>query len=402
MKLVQELEDAIKEMHNHGITRQILREKYHLTEYGAVKFTDIVSTRHEQLDSRGKKKFFTDKEISDYTQETLNETIPVELNHSEEMRTPQHEAQKLTNSAKSYLVSLEKQVKEADTPTIEWSEEAETSEEGVDIVWHETDAHFGAIVENEHGETIYDTSIAKDRFRKRYKEFNDLLESYAGRVDTIHFLLGGDLVEGTGIFHGQSHEVDGYINNQFDTAREEYFKQIKALISEAQARAAKLQIVTVPGNHGDVKVSSSSNKANFDDLLYNSLRHMTAIYLEDHDMQESVRFVHSDRTTGVTFPLRNYTGYLTHGQQMKEHVGTSSGKKDALARKDKFGFDVLFRGHYHMNKVEPVNGAPIVMTNSPKPGGSFEDSIAAYGSAGGAFYVASDNDVLEAVKYIKY
>lgn len=402
MKIVQEFENALKEMQSHGVTRATLRNKYHMTEYGAKKFTDLTTTREEEIDDRGKKKFHTDKDVFDYSQETLNETIPVELNHSEELRKTQGEKQSLTNTAQNYLEQLETEVKEAETPSIEWSEEAENNSNGVDIVWHETDAHFGAVVENEHGETIYDSSIAKDRFLKRYESFNNLLESYAGKVDTIHFLLGGDLVEGTGIFHGQGHEVDGYINNQFDTAREEYFKQIKALISEAQARNAKLQIITVPGNHGDVRVSSSSNKANFDDLLYNSLRHMTAIYLEDHKMRESVRFKHSDRTTGVTFPLRNHTGYLTHGQNMKEHVGTASGKRDALAKKDRFGFDILFRGHYHMNKIEPVNGAPIVMTNSPKPGGSYEDSISAYGSPGSAFYVVSDKNVLEDVKYIKY
>ena len=212
MKIVQEFEDALEEMRDHGITRGTLRNKYHMTEYGAVKFTDLVADREEELDGRGKKKFYTDKEPFNHSQEILNETIPTENNHSKELRITQNQKQKLTNRARNFLEQLEKEVKEAETQPIEWSEDVETSEEGIDLIWHETDAHFGALSENEYGEIIYDSDVATDRLHTRLKRFEKLATTKCleqdKEIDTIHFLLGGDWMEGTAIYHGQGHEVD--------------------------------------------------------------------------------------------------------------------------------------------------------------------------------------------------
>jgi len=406
VKIVQEFEDALKEMRDHGITRGTLRRKHHMTTYGAQKFTDLVADREKEIDGRGKKKFHTSKDPFEHPQEILNETIPTENNHSKELRVTQNQKQKLTNSARNFLEQLEKEVKELETQPIEWSEDVETSEEGIDLVWHETDAHFGALSENEYGEIIYNSDVATDRLHTRLKRFEELASTkhleQDKEVDTIHFLLGGDWMEGTAIYNGQGHEVDMNINEQFEKVRKEYFKVIKELIDLADSLGAKLQIVSAHGNHGELRGKGASNKANMDDILAHTLHHMTGIHLDGRTMQNEVRFKHSDSTMGITFPIRNHTGYLVHGQNMKEHVGTSSGKKDALATMQRYNADIIFRGHYHMNKVEDVSGVPVVMTGSPKPPGQFEDSISEYGHPASAFYVSTDENVLAGVKYLKY
>ncbi len=44
-----------------------------------------------------------------------------------------------------------------------------------------------------------------------------------------------------------------------------------------------------------------------------------------------------------------------------------------------------------------MNGAPIVMTNSRKPGDDYTDRLAAFGCTGNAIYFADDEEALDAV-----
>ena len=403
MKQIKNLDNVLKHLQEEGATRRTLRNQYHLTEYGAKKLTNLIADREEKLDGRGTLKFHLDREKHELDQETLEETIPVSVSNSKNLRATQRQKQSLTRSAHNYLEQLERDVKAIESPVIDWEDDYNPNPHGVDLIWHETDAHFGALTENEHGEIIYDTETATERLKERTAKFCHLAVDEGRDINTIHFLLGGDWMEGTAIYQGQGHEVDMNINEQFEKVRTEYFKVIKQLIDLAHTMDAKLQIVSAHGNHGELR-AGGSNKANVDDMMARTLNDMTGIFLDENQnrVDVDVRFKHSDSTMGMTFPIRNKTGYLVHGQNFKEHVGTSSGKKDALAKIHRYNADIIFRGHFHMNKIEDVGGVPVVMTGSPKPAGQFEDSISEYGEPAGAFYVASDDCLLDTVKYLKY
>ena len=404
MRQVQHLNEALQEMHNDGITRKELENRYHLTEWGSRKFVDVLPTTEEKLDRTGRpKKYTLEKAPTELDRETLHEQVPVELNNTELTREDQHDQAKKTQEARSYLERLESTVKSVEPATVEYDEEPETQTDGADLVLHDTDLHIGGLVENRHGEIVFDAHEAKHRQNSKVTDFMTYAyrrdDRLFGGVDTIHWFLGGDIVEGTGIYSGQAHELDLYINEQLELATEILTNQLKRLTDVAADLDADLQIVTVPGNHGNLKISGASNSANFDDLVYFNLQHATDIHLESLDEEDTpnVRFKRSDNTVGVTAPLRGgrYTAYLTHGQHMKQHVGTSSGQKDALSIMREYDSDIIFRGHYHMPKVEDVNGVPVVMTNSLKPAGDHEDTLQAYGDAGYAMYTVTDQEVLE-------
>ena len=150
-----------------------------------------------------------------------------------------------------------------------------------------------------------------------------------------------------------------------------------------------------------MRISSASNKASFDDLVYHVLHQAVNMHLNQQEGEDShrVRVKRSDTAVGMTFPLRTHTGYVSHGQHLKRHVGTASGQRDALSIVDEYGADVIFRGHFHMPKVEDVNGTPVVMTNSIKPGGMYEDEIKAFGDPGYAFYTATDEKPVKNVEF---
>lgn len=404
MKQLQHFQDAIQQMHDEGITKKTLRDEYHLTEWGARKFADVLGDREEEINGRGKKRFYTDHTPSSLPKNLKSEPMPVKTNNTEIVRQPQHEKQSETNDVKEYLDGLEKMVKSVEPPEIEFNDH-ETTEGGIDVIWHETDTHIGALVEDsENGEVVFNTEKAKEIMQEKRHNFKDYIEHlWLDRVediDNIHWVLGGDIVEGTGIYGGQAHETDSYINKQIEEAGEELVTTYKFLYELASHIDAQLQIVCMPGNHGDMKISSASNKASFDDIIYHNLHQAIGMHqdtIEDDGVE--VRVKRSDTYVGTTFPLRNMTAYVTHGQHMKDHVGTSSGQRDALSIMHEKDADVIFRGHYHMPKIEDVNGTPVVMTNSIKPGGMYEDSIQAYGNPGYAFYTASDGNPVKDVKF---
>lgn len=86
MRQLREFTDAVNEMENHGITHQTLRNKYHMTEWGARKFADIVSTGYKEIDGRGKKKYQRSESAPELDHETRHESIPVTNNYSQEVR----------------------------------------------------------------------------------------------------------------------------------------------------------------------------------------------------------------------------------------------------------------------------------------------------------------------------
>lgn len=408
MKQLQHFKKALQQMQSDGITHKTLRNQYHMTRWGARKFTDILPTQIEEEEVNpnipNRKIYYLNKPFADLDRETLHTQIPVTVNNTELTRETRKSKQSQTKEMNDYLARLEKTVKQVEAPEIRWVEEPETSENGVDLIFHDTDAHFGSLVENKHGETVFDSEIARKRYRLQTDKFMDYAakKSIDHGVDTIHWLLGGDTVEGTGIYDGQAHEVDQYINEQIETATEQLTRTMKTLVKACKVLEADLQIVCIPGNHGKHRGKGSSNKANYDDLVYYNLQHATNIYLENPDTgTANVRFQRSDTVVEDTFPLRGgrYTGYLCHGQHLKPHVGTSSGQKDALSIANQYDADIVFRGHYHMPKIEDVNGLPVVMTNSIKPGGPHEKGLQAYGEPGYAFYTVSDGDVLADVRF---
>jgi len=405
MKQLQHLPDLINEMHETGLTQSEMEDEYGLTTYGAQKLCSVLNTDRskESREGAGENPYvYTTKYTADSLPKSLKkEQIPVKTNHTELTRETQHEKQSQTNEVKEYLTGLEEMVKSVETPVIEWDTAKRSGD--IDVVWHETDTHLGAKVEDqESGEVIFDTETVKKEMYEKRKRFSQYLADRAGTegVDTIHWLLGGDIIEGTGIYGGQAHETDKYINEQIEVAGEELVKTYKLLYDEAQYYDANLQIICMPGNHGDMRISSANNKASFDDLVYHVLHQAVQMHLDEED-GDRVRVKRSDTYVGTTFPIRNMTGYLTHGQHLKQHVGTASGQRDALSIINEYDADVIFRGHYHMPKIEDVNGVPVVMTNSIKPGGMYEDSIRAYGSPGYAFYTAEDDNPVKDVEFYK-
>jgi len=384
-KLRNQPQTFFEELKNGGLTYKEMMDQYGLTRWGARK----LGKQLQEDKSGNHEKIFYANQISD---DLKNMEVPVQseaVNYEEERRSDTSAKQTITNHANKYLKKLEKEIKRADTPALE-SVEPDYNRDGVTAIIHETDAHFSAHVKNRMGETIYNTDIArkatKDAFNFYTKEILEKEEETG--VDEIILLLGGDLVEGENIYEGQAHKVEDKLDEQIRTAAKTYFEEIAGL--KTVFEDTPMKVVCVSGNHGDLPVTSS---ANADDLIYSRLEDMVSI--SDID---GIEFQKSDRTDGLTFNYRGWKGYLCHGENRSNHIGTSSPQSDWFAMKDQFGFDAAWRGHYHTQKEESVSGAPVIMTNSRKPGDDYTDKIATFGVTGNAIYFATDDEPVSEVR----
>jgi len=148
MKQVQHLDSAVQQMYETGVTKKQLRDRYHLTEWGARKFVDVIPTENvEEIDGRGKKRYTGEKPVEELSRDVKTTQIPVKQNYSEVQRENQHNKAKRTEEARSFVEDIEEKVKQVEMPEIEWSENRQEPG-GIDVILHETDTHIGATRRN--------------------------------------------------------------------------------------------------------------------------------------------------------------------------------------------------------------------------------------------------------------
>lgn len=256
------------------------------------------------------------------------------------------------------------------------------TEGGTDIIIHRTDDHFGELVMNQHGDEVFNSEIAKERVHKvfdRTMEIADARTAMGEELDAAHLLLGGDIVTGEDIYEGQGHEIDLTLQEQIEMAGNVYVEQIRRL----SERFPSVQVVCQPGNHGRL---GSGNPTNSDGILYSMLDKV----VRESDM-DNVTFLQSSRSYYIDFTIRDWDAHLRHGHDSSlEHIGTSAGKQRWLTWLVDHGFDVAFRGHYHLYKEEPISGKPVHMGGSIVPQTEFEESHALSGRPVAAVHGATD------------
>jgi hypothetical protein len=290
----------------------------------------------------------------------------------------------ITRKAKKSLAEMEHTLKTSLNnydPAIE--DGGPTQRDGnADLIIHRTDDHFGELVTNQHGETVFDSDIAESRVEQVFDKAiatADTREDMGEEFDAAHLLLGGDIITNEAIYEGQAHEIDATLQEQIERAGDVYIENIRRL----SEKFPSVQIVCQPGNHGRI---GSGNPTNADSILYSMLDKVVRA-----SNMDNVTFLQSDRSYYVDFSIRDWNAHLRHGHDASlEHIGTSAGKQRWLSWLVDHGFDVAFRGHYHMYKEEPINGRPVHMGGSIVPQTEFEESHALSGRAVGAIHGATD------------
>lgn len=282
----------------------------------------------------------------------------------------EHTAQK-TRQANNFVTAVEEIVLDRLNEKDDLIAPQEPTPGNEDMVLHLTDLHVGDRVEDQRGNIVYDTQIAGevvDHITQKTLDLRNLMANVA-EFDTLHVLYGGDMITNENIYEGQSYDIEAMLADQMTLAVNAMTKQLKSFADSFET----VNVVCQPGNHGKTRASGVSKQANMDLVCYR--------WVDDRLREgnyDNINFTISEATWFRTFGLRGgeWKGFLTHGQDSLEHIGTSSGRNRWRGWLNEQSFDVAYRGHYHESRREPIQNGPMVYESpSPKPADEWTSRI---------------------------
>lgn len=243
-------------------------------------------------------------------------------------------------------------------------------------VLHLSDIHFGKKTDT------YNFSVASERMEYLFQSVIRVTEirRHAAKIDKCRLYLGGDFVEGDGIFPGQAHEVDqDLVDQAIKNGPEVIADGIMTLLENFQS----IHICGVPGNHGRVS-KTHAKRLNWDSLFYETLR------LIFNKVKESKRITWDlplDRKAKNWFAVDNVLGWgcmIVHGDQVRGQLGFpwyGFGKKVAgwidVVQEP---WDYLFAGHFHTCANFTINKRIILANGTSESDNEYAaESLAAGG-----------------------
>jgi len=261
-----------------------------------------------------------------------------------------------------------------------------------DMVCHRSDDHIGAKYHDEFGNATFSAEIGIDRVRTVSDKVFDLKarqEAAGVDFDTFHLVMGGDHLDGIGIYSDQPFEQQLSLPEQLTIASDVYME----FIDRASEEFESVQVICQNGNHGELRGDGMGPDDNVDTAFFMTLDRR----VRDRDY-DNVRFVRSQAQNFTNFPLRGnslndceHRGHLRHGQKSLEHIGTSAGKKRWLQWHSQHGFDIAYRGHYHEFKIETIAGNKVIESGAIVPPSDFEESIAEWSQPAATVHGVTDD-----------
>lgn len=194
-------------------------------------------------------------------------------------------------------------------------------------------------------------------------------------VDTCHIMLGGDMVEGLGIFPGQAYEVEAFAYEQLVHCA----ALVEATVAYALTHFTHVHVWEEIGNHGRIgRKGEMPHGDNVDRIVYTLARsRFTDKRLNWHPWL-------GDLGTHVT--IGNYTALLVHGDEIRSFGGNTPAfgilrKVTAWSSGVLDPFSDAYLGHFHtpMSLTLP-NGNRIFVTGSPESDNGYaKEFVAATG-----------------------
>lgn len=340
---------------------------------------DAISRLREQgyeIDQNGNSEYFI------HTQPNPANEVAADGGSIDKTRVAASTKQAITKKAKSHLIELEQELTERanelslpDNSGIGFEQDLSPGNES--MVLFRSDDHFGEVETDQNGEEVFNSDIAENYIRRYFNRSLTIKrerEEMGVEYDEAYLILDGDHVTNETIYPGQQHNIDATLDEQMRRASEIYIEGISRLA----AAFPSVHIITQHGNHGELRMDGQSSGANADDLMFMMLE----IAVEQSDI-DNVTFIQNNNTNATNFNLRNHRGYIRHGEDSLEHIGTSSGKNrwktwfidSLLSNPDRKPWDIAYRGHYHEIKIEPVAGRPVIMGGALEPSGDYENSL---------------------------
>lgn len=234
-----------------------------------------------------------------------------------------------------------------------------TGENGESLVILLTDLHFGAITKDENGNYIYNLNIASNRAKSLTEQILGLTKGHIAKstkISHIAVLMAGDMIDGEGIFEGQSYTIEEAPHKQVMAA----FKAVAGILEALKTLDLSIDAYCVKGNHGSIFKGSSGH---WDLMLY---------------------FMLKTFTSGVNYHISegDYINAVIQGWRYNiRHIGI--GQVETAAGRAKVGgwsaihdADVIVSGHLHHFSINENVGQLNIMGGALKGGDDFSESLA--------------------------
>lgn len=243
-------------------------------------------------------------------------------------------------------------------------------------VLHLSDIHFGKKTDT------YNFSVASERMEYLFQTVNEVtnIRRGAARIDNCRVYLGGDMIEGDGIFPGQAHEVDqDLVDQAVKNGPEVIAEGLLTLLENFET----LHICGVPGNHGRVS-KNHAKRLNWDSIFYETLR---LIFSKTKTKNRITWDLPFEREAKAWFAVDNVLGWgclVVHGDQVRGQLGFpwyGFGKKvagwiDAIPQP----WDYLFTGHFHTCAKFTINKRIVLANGTSESDNAYAaESLAASG-----------------------
>ena len=168
-------------------------------------------------------------------------------------------------------------------------------------------------------------------------------------------MLGGDMVEGVGIFPGQQYEVGAHLYEQM-------FAVVRILESSIRTLATNFEHITIVcefGNHGRLgRKGDMPSGDNIDRMAYQ-------IVSNNCKDLKHVKWQMSDDWYQI-FAIGNYKVLLVHGDEIGAFGGILR-KVQAWSTGVVEPFDDCYMGHFHTpTALTMANGGRVFVTGSPE------------------------------------
>jgi len=230
-----------------------------------------------------------------------------------------------------------------------------------------SDLHFGDVVTDDRGRTVYDADTAHEAADRFAEKVIQNARQWGAEFDECVLAILGDIATGTEIYKTQKNDIGDLLSQQIRDGSQ----ALTRIATTLREHFEVLRIRAVVGNHG-FQSPSAARGSNTDLTCYYWLQ--DALRREGYD---DVDILIAEQTHHLNFEVRGWNVHIRHGQDSQQQVDeTARSEADWRGWRDKHQFDLALRGHHHVPSLHWVlNRYPVVTTPSPKPGGEFADRI---------------------------
>lgn len=338
------------------------------------------STFIDHLDARGYK---------DEVYRSLNEGIDLNLKHDvlskegregyardSELKSLRKEAKRLQKAVFDQEAALERFVEASNEPRVAPGFEFRSVDgpKKRDAILHMSDWHYGQLVLPEStagGVNFFNRDVFEQRLGKYVDSVCATLEDFSGAytLENLIFALGGDMVEGYGVFEGQEWHLWEDPMVQVVNACDLYSAAMHEIMGVAieNCGVKNVSVMAVPGNHGKPggrKAGATPSTYSYDWLLYKLL---------EKELKNYPIFNYAIEPAGECyFVSQEHTFSMHHGDEIRGWAGLpfyGIARHDAKTiRTNHVINDYALLGHHHQQAEIPVGyGIAYISGNAVGP-----------------------------------